>query len=121
MNLMKGKVLLFASIFVALSLGTAWAGSWPYDCSDTTLGVSIGFDHYSKKSATDYAPVPGYIGMSVQKKLVKLKRKKRIGGLLHLRFEGYTVVYSGIADSALPKHVVVYDGKGKFLSAIACK
>ena len=113
--------LYVAAVFLALGTTNVWAGSWPVDCADTKLGLSISFNHYSKKSATDYASVPTYIGMSAQKKLVKLTRKKRLGGLLHLSFEGYSVIYSGISDSELPKHVAVYNGKGEFLSAFACK
>ncbi len=120
------KVTRIALPLIALSLlllpSVATAGSWPIDCKDNTSGFSISLNHFSKKAANDYTPIPTFVAMSRHKKvLIPFKKAKRIGRLVHLIFKDHTVVYSGTKTPELRKNAAIYDKNGQLLGVATCK
>ena len=110
------------ALFLLLVPAVAMAGSWPIDCEDKKSGFSIGLNHFSKKVANDYSPMPTHVGMSRHKKeLIPFKKAKRVGQLIHLIFKDHTVVYSGSRAPKLVKHAAIYDKDGQLLGVATCK
>ena len=119
---MNGPIRFALLVTLLLAPGVAFAGSWPVDCKDKASGFSLSLNHFSKRAANDYAPVPGYVAMSRHaQEVIPFKKAKRVGRLIHRIFRGCTAVYSGTRRSELKKYAVIYDTEGQVVALAKCQ
>lgn len=108
-----------------LTSGVALAGSYPVNCDvkaeKDKKKYSLSAEHFSQKAPADFGQKPYNISLSVDDKAMKLKTKKKMGGLWFIDFGDVHVVYSGTNKESLERWAFFYAADGDYIARVQCK